>query len=102
MFTETRPNANPETFRYNIITNTLDKYIEIRNLDNPQKVFEGLENEFIDIMYPDSVSDTGVILLLDINIDPNKEEDLNWLKELLDTILPSIGETKYFLTPFIQ
>jgi hypothetical protein len=84
-----------------MITNTLDKYIEIRNLGNPHKVFEGLENEFIDIMYPDRVSDGGVIMLLDVNIDPNKEEDLNWLKGLLDTILPEIGETKYFLLPFI-
>jgi bacterioferritin (cytochrome b1) len=76
----------------------LDKYIEIKNLINPKKTFERLENEFIDIMYADHISETGLIMLLDINIDP--EKDIIWLKSLLDDILPKIGETEYFLTPF--
>lgn len=78
----------------------LDKYIEIKNLINPKKTFERLENEFIDIMYADHISETGLIMLLDVNIDPEKEKDIVWLKNLLDDILPGIGETEYFLTPF--
>ena len=78
----------------------LDKYIEIKNLSNPQKAFERLENEFIDIMYPASLSTGGVVMLLDVGIDPNIEKDLIWLKELLDTVLLGIGETTYLLSPF--
>ena len=78
----------------------LDKYIEIKNLANPQKAFERLENEFIDIMYPASWSSDGVIMLLDVGIDPNIDNELVWLKGLLDTVLTEIGETRYFLTPF--
>ena len=78
----------------------LDKYIEIKNLSNPKKTFERLDNEFIDIMYPHILREHGVIMLLDVNIDPNVEKDIIWLKELLDTVLSEIGETKYFLTPF--
>jgi hypothetical protein len=83
------------------MTSILDKNIEIRNLADPQKVFESLGNNFIDIMYADRISERGVIMLLDVNIDPTKETDLDWLKELLDTVLPKIGETEYFLTPII-
>ncbi len=78
----------------------LNKYIEIKNLSDPQKTFERLDNEFIDIMYPHSQSERSLIMLLDVNIDPNIETDIVWLKELLDTILSEIGETQYFLTPF--
>ncbi|QHT66092.1 hypothetical protein GXP67_05125 [Rhodocytophaga rosea] len=80
----------------------LDKYIEIRNLTDPQKVFERLDNQFIDIMYVDRISERGVIMLLDVNIDPAQKTDLDWLKELLDSVLPEIGETEYFLTPIIS
>jgi hypothetical protein len=59
-----------------------------------------MDNEFIDIMYTDHFSDSSVIMLLDMNIDPLKDEDMEWLKELLDTVLPEIGERQYFLTPF--
>jgi hypothetical protein len=79
---------------------TLSKYIEIKNLSAPQKAFERMDNEFTDIMYTDHFSDSSVIILLDVNIDPLKKEDMAWLKELLDTVLPSIGEKQYFLTPF--
>jgi len=79
----------------------LDKYIEIKNLSNPEKAFERLDDEFIDIMYPDHFSKSSLIMLLDVGIDANKEEDLVWFKELLDTVLPEIGETDYFLTPYI-
>ena len=79
---------------------TQDKYIEIKNLSAPQKAFERMDNEFIDIMYTDHFSDSSVIMLLDVDIDPLKEKDMAWLKELLDTVLPEIGETQYFLTPF--
>jgi hypothetical protein len=78
----------------------LDKYIEIKNLTNPQKSFERLENEFVDIMYPNNLGEQSVIMLLDNNLDPNLEKDIVWLKDLLDTVLPEIGETNYFLTPF--
>ena len=80
----------------------LDKYIEIKNLYNPQKAFERLDNEFIDVMYPYSVSERSIIMLLDVNINPNKEEDIVWLKKLLDKVLLEIGETEYFVTPFNQ
>jgi hypothetical protein len=83
----------------NAITH-LDKYIEIKNLSNPQKAFERLENQFIDIMYPDRLSADGVVMLLDLGIDPKIEKELVWLKGLLDTVLLKIGETAYFLTPF--
>ncbi len=78
----------------------VDKYIEIKNLSDPQKTFERLDNEFIDIMYPHSQSERSLIMLLDVNIDPNIEKDIVWLKELLDIVLTEIGETQYFLTPF--
>lgn len=78
----------------------LDKYIEIKKLSNPEKAFEILKNEFIDIMYPDHFSKSSLIMLLDVGIDGNKDDDIVWLKELLDTVLPKIGETDYFLTPF--
>lgn len=78
-----------------------DKYIEIKKLSNPKKAFDRLENEFIDIMYPDHFSKSSLIMLLDVGIDGNKEDDITWLKELLDTVLPEIGETDYFLKPYI-
>jgi hypothetical protein len=78
----------------------LDKYIEIKNLSDPKKTFERLENEFIDIMYPNHFSANSVVMLLDVNIDPNKEKDMIWLKGLLENILTEIGEVNYFLTPF--
>lgn len=78
----------------------LDKYIEIKNLSDPKKAFERMGSEFIDVMYTDHFSGSSVIMLLDVNIDPLKQEDMVWLKGLLDTVLPEIGETQYFLTPF--
>jgi len=81
---------------------SLNKYIAIHNLANPEKAFERLDNEFIDIMYADHIHDSAVVMLLDVNIDPFKEEDRMWLKELLDTVLPQLGETHYFLTPFTR
>jgi hypothetical protein len=78
----------------------LDKYIEIKNLSDPKKAFERLETEFIDIMYTDHYTDASIVMLLDVNIDPHKPEDINWLKELLDCVLPEIGEREYFITPF--
>jgi hypothetical protein len=80
--------------------NRIYKYIEIKNLSDPKKAFERLENEFIDIMYTDHYSDASIIMSLDVNIDPHKTEDAIWLKELLDCVLPKIGETEYFITPF--
>ena len=77
----------------------LNKYLEIKNLAHPQKTFDRLENEFIDIMYPDSVSVQGVIMLLDVNINPNEEKDIIWMKQLLDNVLPDIGEKQYYLIP---
>jgi hypothetical protein len=79
----------------------LTKYIEIKKLSNPERVFQRLENEFIDIMYPDHFSNSSLIMLLDVGIDANRTEDIVWLKQLLDTVLPEIGETDYFLTPYI-
>jgi Flp pilus assembly CpaE family ATPase len=76
------------------------KYIAIHNLVNPERAFERLDNEFVDVMYTDHIHDSAVIMVLDVNIDPLKEEDRMWLKELLDTVLPELGETTYFLTPF--
>jgi hypothetical protein len=78
----------------------LDKYIEIKNLTSPLKVFERLDNEFIDIMYQHHFTETSVIMLLDVNIDPSKEKDILWLKQLLDSCLLEIGETDFFLTAF--
>src|SRR5689334_11880315 len=84
----------------NVMGTSLDKYIEIKNLLNPEKAFERMDNEFIDVMYTDHFTDSSVVMLLDVNIDPLKEQDMTWLKELMDTVLPEIGETRYFLTPF--
>lgn len=78
----------------------LDKYIKIKNLSDPGRTFERLDNEFIDIMYRDHFSDSGVVMLLDVDIDPYKEDDMSWLKSLLDQVLSEIGETKFFLIPF--
>jgi len=78
----------------------LDKYIEIKKLFSPERAFERLENEFIDIMYPDHFSNNSLIMLLDVGLDANREDDIVWLKQLLDTVLPEIGETDYFLTPY--
>lgn len=77
------------------------RYIEIKNLSKPERALERLENEFIDIMYTDHFSETSLIMLLDVNIDPYKEEDIIWLKNLLDTVLPEVGETQYLLVPFV-
>jgi hypothetical protein len=63
--------------------------------------FKRLENEFIDIMYPDHFSNGSLIMLLDAGIDANREEDILWLKQLLDTVLSKIGETDYVLTPYM-
>ena len=82
------------------MTVILDKYVEIKGLSDSKRTFERLDNEFIDIMYPDHFSDRSVIMLLDVNIDPYKEEDMIWLKSLLEDVLFEIGETKYFLTPY--
>jgi hypothetical protein len=78
----------------------LDKYIEIKKLSDPEHAFNRLENEFIDIMYPDHFSNNSLIMLLDVGIDPDSEEDIVWLKQLLDNVLPEIGETDYFLLPY--
>ena len=78
----------------------LTKYIEIKKLSNPERVFQRLENEFIDIMYPDHFSNSSLIMLLDVGINPNREEDIAWLQQLLNTVLPEIGETDYFLIPY--
>lgn len=77
-----------------------DKYIKIKNLSNLEKAFESLDNVFIDIMYADHIAEDGVVMLLDVNIDPEKENDLTWLKTLLDEVLPEIGEKEFFLVPF--
>ena len=79
----------------------LNKYIEIKKLTSPERAFERLENEFIDVMYPYHFSNSSLIMLLDIGINPNRQEDMAWLKQLLDKVLPDIGETDYFLTPYI-
>jgi len=83
-----------------IAQNPMDKCIEIKNLVDPRRTFERLDNEFIDIMYPDHFSEGGIVMLLDVNIDPLRNEDIIWIKELLDTVLQEIGETNYYLTPF--
>ncbi len=80
----------------------LDKYIEIKNLSDPTKTFERLESEFIDIMYRDHFSANSVIMLLDIGIDPYKEEDILWLRALLEDVLSESGETNVFLAPFTR
>lgn len=80
----------------------INEYIEIRNLANPELVFKRLEGEFIDIMEPDRFYENSVIMWLDKGIDPDNKEDILWLKELLDTVLPQIGETGYFLVPYHQ
>lgn len=82
------------------MTTALDKYIEIKNLSDPRKTFERLEDEFIDIMYRDHFSTSSVVMLLDVGIDPYKEEDMLWLRGFLKDVLSEIGETNYFLTPF--
>jgi len=82
------------------LSTQLDKYIEIKKLFSPERAFERLENEFIDIMYPDHFSNNSLIMLLDVGLDANREDDIVWLKQLLDTVLPEIGETDYFLTPY--
>ncbi|SDD69048.1 hypothetical protein SAMN05216464_102288 [Mucilaginibacter pineti] len=79
----------------------LNKYIEIKRLSNPESVFKRLENEFIDIMYPDHFFNDSFVMLLDIGIDGNSKEDIVWLKQLLDTVLVEVGESNYFLTPYI-
>jgi len=78
----------------------LDKYFEIKKLSDPARAFKRLENEFIDIMYPDHFSNSSLIMLLDVGVDANREEYIVWLKQLLDTVLSEIGETDYFLTPY--
>jgi hypothetical protein len=37
----------------------LNKYIKIKRLSNPERSFKRLENEFIDIMYPDHFSNNS-------------------------------------------
>ena len=76
-------------------------YIEIKKLSNPESVFKRLENEFIDIMYPDHFSDDSLIMLLDVGININSERDIEWLKKLLDEVLLETGEIDYFLIPHI-
>ena len=51
-------------------------------------------------MYPRHFSEGSLIMLLDVDIDPFKQEDLVWLTELLDTVLPETGETHYYVTAF--
>ncbi len=79
----------------------LDKYIEIKKLSNPERSFKRLENEFIDIMYPDHFSNNSLVMLLDVGIDGNSMEDIRWLKQLLDPVLIELGESNYFLAPYI-
>ncbi len=77
-----------------------DKYIKIKNLSNLEKAFESVDDVFTDIMYADHIAEDGVVMLLDVNIDPEKEEDLIWLKGLLGEELYEIGEKEFFLVPF--
>lgn len=76
------------------------KYIKIINLSNPQRAFELLENEFIDIMYADYCVENGLVMWLDVGFNPCDEEDLLFLKHLLDGILPKFGETMYDVIPY--
>jgi hypothetical protein len=82
------------------MSSQMNKYIEIKKLSSPERAFRRLENEFIDIMYPDHFCNNSLIMLLDVGIDANNQEDIIWLKQLLDTVLPGIDETDYFLTPY--
>jgi hypothetical protein len=79
----------------------LNKYIEIKKLSNPERVFKKLENEFIDIMYPDHFSNNSLVMLLDVGIDISNKRDIVWLKQLLDKVLLEAGETDYLLIPYI-
>lgn len=78
----------------------LDKYIEIKNKSNPEQIFKRLENQFIDIMYPNHFSGNSLVMLLDEGINPNNDEDIVWLKKLLDPVLIEAGEIDYFLIPY--
>ncbi|MFD2566732.1 hypothetical protein [Pseudotenacibaculum haliotis] len=77
-----------------------DKHIVIRNLSNPLEVFKRLGDEFYNIMYPAQIYYGNLVMLLDVNIDPYKEKDLIWLKELLGDALSEIGETAYSVEAF--
>jgi hypothetical protein len=57
-----------------VLPERLDKYIEIKKLSNPKKAFEILEHEFIDIMYTDHFSNSSLIMLLNVGIDPEKKK----------------------------
>lgn len=59
--------------------------------------FQKVKSDFPD---PDHFSNNSLIMLLDVGLDANREDDIVWLKQLLDTVLPEIGETDYFLTPY--
>lgn len=56
---------------------------------------------FTDIMYTDHFSDSGVVMSLDVG-NPLKNEDMDWLKGLLDTVLHGIGETQYYVMPYTR
>ena len=46
------------------MSSQLDKYIEIKQLANPTDAFERIENELIDIMYPDHLSKGSLIMFM--------------------------------------
>jgi hypothetical protein len=76
------------------------KRIEIKNLSNPRKCLEKLENEFIDIMYVDYIQEKSLILFMDKGIEPNDEKDLDWISNLISKPLNTIGETNFKVLPF--
>jgi hypothetical protein len=80
----------------------LNKYIKIKKLSNLERSFKRLENEFIEIMYPDHFSNNSLVMILDVGLDGNKTEDIEWLKQLLDQVLVEIGESNYFLEPYVR
>jgi len=76
------------------------KHIEISDLSNPQNCFTALENDFIDVMYPDQIIGNSLIAFLDVNLDPEKQNDLNWLEILLNESLNQINEKDFLVKPF--
>ncbi len=74
------------------------KYIKVTGLRIPENAFRILENEYIDIMYPEKVIHGNLIILLDEGFDAEIENDLLLLKELLDSKLLEVGETEFHVS----
>jgi hypothetical protein len=69
-------------------------YIRLTGLQNVLAVEEAIDRNCIDILYVDAIVDNTITLVVDVGIDLSKEEDREWLGQILSNTLKECDETQ--------